>query len=294
MRLQAASNSNEKHAYRVHRWRIDTNDEPQQKPAASKPMKEGHNSPIAPGKSRRDSENSIFRSVPGNHSTLDLAINSRASCQSRIKQSLPADNLLHLIHYNTFCGLCNNKYILGTATISWEPETKPEQFDKAFPGFSVVLPFAPGLPSNLNPSESQMKIVHSTWIDLIPFTAMRENLIQWETSFDHKDFAQDLVGGVADPDLFSQPRYTRFEMPMKGNYLLSGDEDDDEVTANRNGWILWGEPYDVNSWEVTPGFLRKWAWAMQGCEELIVSSNRWRRIRGEEPLRFSMCVEDFR
>ena len=293
MRLQAASSSNDKHAYRVHRWRIHANDEPQQDPAASKTMKETYNNPIAPEKSQRDSKHSILESVPRNHSTLGLDINSRATCQSRIKQSLSADNLLHLIHYNTFRGLCSNKYILGTATVSWEPETQPEQFDKAFPGFSVVLPFAPGLPSNLNPSESQMKILHSTWINLIPFTAMRENLIRWETFFDHKTFAQDLVGDVAHPDLFSQPRYTRLEMPVKANYLLSGDEDDDEVTANRKGWILWGEPYDVNSWEVTPGFLRKWAWAMQGCEELILSSNRWRRIRGEDPLCFSMRVETF-
>lgn len=131
--------------------------------------------------------------------------------------------------------------------------------------------------------------MHSTWINLIAFTAMHENLIRWETSFNHREFAQDLIGTEADPDLFSQAQCSRFAMLLESKYLLSGDEDDDEVTATRNALILWGECHDVNSWEVTPGFLRKWAWVMWGCEELIDSSNRRRRIRGEEPLRFSIC-----
>lgn len=286
MRLQTTSRLNEKNgpkAYQVHRWRIDTNDQPQQISATAKADKEGPHS-VTGG-----SENHLLETLPRSQSTLGLKINPTAS-----GQSLPADNLLHLIHYNTFRGLYNNKIILGTATVSWEPETLPDLFDKAFPSFSVVLPFAPGLPSNLSPSESQMNIVHSTWIDLIPFAAMRENLIRWETCFDHVAFARDLVGNVADPELFPQPRYSRIATPVRDKYSLSGDEDDDEVTANRNGLILWGESHDVDSWEVTPGFLRKWAWVMQGCEELIVSSNRWRRIRGEEPLHFSIGVEDLK
>jgi hypothetical protein len=61
--------------------------------------------------------------------------------------------------------------------------------------------------------------------------------------------------------------------------------DDDEITATRNGLIIWGEPYRAESWEATPGFLRKWAWAVVGCEELIASTNRWRGVRGEGPVR---------
>ena len=51
------------------------------------------------------------------------------------------------------------------------------------------------------------------------------------------------------------------------------------------GLIIWGEPHDTSSWEVTPGFLAKWPWAMEGCDDLIESSNRWRLMRGEEPMR---------
>lgn len=68
-------------------------------------------------------------------------------------------------------------------------------------------------------------------------------------------------------------------------FTAKGDED--EVTAGRKGLIVWGEPYDMQSWEATPGFLEKWAWAVGGCDELVKSSNRWRLMRGEEPMRFS-------
>lgn len=60
--------------------------------------------------------------------------------------------------------------------------------------------------------------------------------------------------------------------------------DTDEVTAGRNGLIIWGEPHDMQSWEATPGFLTKWSWAVEGCEDLIAISNRWRNKRGEEAI----------
>lgn len=63
---------------------------------------------------------------------------------------------------------------------------------------------------------------------------------------------------------------------------------DDEVTSGRKGLIVWGEPHETQSWEATPGFLAKWAWAVEGCEELVETSNRWRMQRGEEPIRLSL------
>lgn len=117
---------------------------------------------------------------------------------------------------------------------------------------------------------------------------MRENLIRWQASFNHEAFIADLIGGACE-DLLgvlgSQPAYFGVEPEVRGLVVSGGD---DEVTANRNGLIVWGEPHTVDSWEATPGFLRKWAWAVVGCEELIESTNRWRAVRGEEPLCFSV------
>jgi hypothetical protein len=40
----------------------------------------------------------------------------------------------------------------------------------------------------------------------------------------------------------------------------------------------------TGGWEVTEGFLRKWGFLLEGCDELIESTNRWRALRGEERL----------
>ncbi|KAF7555942.1 hypothetical protein G7Z17_g1766 [Cylindrodendrum hubeiense] len=75
--------------------------------------------------------------------------------------------------------------------------------------------------------------------------------------------------------------------PRQPLTLVSGS-DADEVTAGRKGLIVWGEPHEMQSWEATPGFLTKWSWVVEGCEDLVEISNRWRMKRGEEPMRLSM------
>lgn len=205
-----------------------------------------------------------------------------------------ADQLLHLIQYNAFRGFYKNKILLGRTALSLRPGHKPERFDEAFPTFSVVVPRAPDVPvpGNLTPTQSQMSLIHSTWINSLPFPAMRDNLIKWERSFNHAEFAIDVMGYIMDSILFPQPEgssVTGLTVDNKG--VVEELEDDDEVTANRKGLIVWGEPDRMDSWEATPAFLRKYAWAMPGCEGLIESSNKWRRLRGEDPLRFTIPLE---
>lgn len=221
-------------------------------------------------------------------SAAKTQITPTASEQHHPNPSLSADYLLHLIQYNVFRGLYNNKITLGRSAVSWTRDSQPASLDELRHSFSVVLPIGPGIPDSLNPTRSQMSIVHSVWINLLPFQAMRENLIRWQSFFDHDKFIADLIGGACR-DLLdvlgSRTECSGVRPEVGGGFVISGD--DDEVTANRNGLIVWGEPHSVDSWEATPGFLRKWAWAMVGCEELIESSNRWRAVRGEEPLRVS-------
>lgn len=61
---------------------------------------------------------------------------------------------------------------------------------------------------------------------------------------------------------------------------------DEEVSRHdeRDGMIVWGEPWDVYSWELMEGFVKKWACMLVDCDDLIQSTNRWRVKRGEEPL----------
>ncbi|KAJ5168611.1 uncharacterized protein N7482_004205 [Penicillium canariense] len=120
---------------------------------------------------------------------------------------------------------------------------------------------------------------------------MRENLIRWETLFDLTEFAHDLVGNEADPGPFSQPPYSPPAKPVKDNDLISGEENDVEVTANRKDTILSGETYDVNSWEMTPGFLRKLAWAMERCGELMSQVTAGEGSEEKEPLHILVFPE---
>lgn len=59
-------------------------------------------------------------------------------------------------------------------------------------------------------------------------------------------------------------------------------------TANNNnaacGLLVWGDSWEIESWEMTKGFVAKWGWLAHGCEELFRATNRWRLERGDEEL----------
>ena len=61
-------------------------------------------------------------------------------------------------------------------------------------------------------------------------------------------------------------------------------EEEGEEEEERRGVIVWSDPWEMGGWELTEGFLRKWGWMLEGAEEVIELSNRWRERRGEERL----------
>ena len=61
----------------------------------------------------------------------------------------------------------------------------------------------------------------------------------------------------------------------------------------RNGLIIWGDPWDPAGWEMTPQFLKRWAWTVDGCTELLHSTSYWRQRRGEKALRFEKVYSGF-
>ncbi|KAJ6069805.1 hypothetical protein N7499_011692 [Penicillium canescens] len=195
--------------------------------------------------------------------------------------SLPADHLLHLIQWNVFRGLCDNKHILGRTVIAILPDSnQAKDFEDVFAEYSLVLPKAEetvNLPPSLQLTEPQMNIVHSTWIHTLPFSQNARESDALGVLFRSFGACQR-----------SHWQHTRSASSLSEHWLQPslnnssvGDDYDDEVTASRSGLILWGDPMIEESWEVTPGFLRKWAWTVEGCDELIYSTNQWRRIRGE-------------
>jgi hypothetical protein len=57
-----------------------------------------------------------------------------------------------------------------------------------------------------------------------------------------------------------------------------------DAAQKEGGLIVWGDPCEVASWEVTAEFYQKWGWTLGGCVELFRSTNSWRAQRGEKPL----------
>ncbi|OAA61510.1 hypothetical protein ISF_05589 [Cordyceps fumosorosea ARSEF 2679] len=208
------------------------------------------------------------------------------------------DHLLHLIHVNVLRGLLANKMALlacaqylTRGVTSAASELQPTPAELVFPCRAAVVAAvaaAVGLPASLEPTPLQRTVVHAACIDLFPFPGVRDAMIAREGrgGLDLAALVADLVGDLVDPAYFldgSLPRPETTPPAMTGGG--SEGEGEDDYTANRNGLILWGEAHRPESWEVTPGFLRRWGWLVKDCRGgLVESSNRWRAARGEEPL----------
>ena len=134
-----------------------------------------------------------------------------------------------------------------------------------------------GAAEALAPTLTQKTIAHASWIDFLPFVAMRDALIRHEFEFDHSDFIRDLVGDLINLRVFSGPPLVVTE--VSSSAVRGG------VCEDEGGLIVWGSPFLAESWEVTP-----WFWAFRGCDELLRATNRWRSMRGKRPLRFAQST----
>ncbi|KAJ2982977.1 hypothetical protein NQ176_g1026 [Zarea fungicola] len=112
------------------------------------------------------------------------------------------------------------------------------------------------LPTHLQPSHVQCSILHSGWLDLIPFPSMRDWIIMAITTgdLDEDTFCEDLL------------------------------EVDDQRRPEEPYLLVWGDSCNPKGWEATPSFLVKYGWLV--CPEIIISTNYWRETRGERPLVF--------
>ncbi|OJJ29881.1 hypothetical protein ASPWEDRAFT_63338 [Aspergillus wentii DTO 134E9] len=159
------------------------------------------------------------------------------------------DLLLHLVQFNFTKALMENTRVLGL--------TSAELHDDAISPFNTAGPWQYDrhalLPPGLQPTIVQRTVPHHPWLDLLPISQMRDNLIFAGESYDETQLCLDLKG--------------------QGS-----------VNAEYSGIIVWSDPWDPNGWEVTEGFARSWGWVIQGCWGLFRSTNAWRAQRGEKPL----------
>jgi len=54
--------------------------------------------------------------------------------------------------------------------------------------------------------------------------------------------------------------------------------------------IVWGGPWDPETWEVTHSFLRHYVWTIRGCQKLVMNTNYWRLQCREAALDFGKVL----
>lgn len=206
--------------------------------------------------------------------------------------SLPADHMLiRLITHNACRGLMQNTGVLRIGARYITTVDNSPLLPEFTIGCKTVVLRSPHrtMPIDLSPTQLQMNIPHPTWMDAIPFPKVRDNLIRRQHLFNHRQFLEDIVGDMLY--LHPLPAPSQKGLVTRPSSPLQRKQDDSNHASDGKGLILWGEPYVKESWEATACFLKKWAWAVEGCHELIDISNKWRTTRGGYSLRISSDSE---
>jgi hypothetical protein len=176
---------------------------------------------------------------------------------------LPADHLLSLIYYNVYRGILLNIAILGLDLDLMTTDEYPSPF---LPLSSSASSAISALPPQLMPTKLQKTMAHHPQWDIFPDPMLRDNALNYgEENIDDLELCLDMVG--------SQSR-------------LEGQGSDDA------GVYIWGEPWDIASWELSAWMLKKYWWLFKGSGALESSTNRWRRQRGERLIDFERLLEE--
>ena len=156
-----------------------------------------------------------------------------------------ADHYLKLIQFNIIDGFTRNAAALGYH-FDWLICAATSPFGCHGQSLNPILMTATAMPSSLVPTSMQLTTRHHPWLDLFPIPRMRDNLLIATSILSPQD-EQMLFDDVMDPG--------------GGKHEWTG-------------LFVWGEPWDPQSWEVSIPFLRKWAWVIRGCPEIMTSTNR--------------------
>jgi hypothetical protein len=157
---------------------------------------------------------------------------------------LPADHLLTLVRYNLYRACAANAKILGL-----DPRSLHDDITSPFCDLKT---FDHLLPKPLIPTETQILVRHHPYIDLFPLGSLRDKLILSEGTIDEDELCADLGGKNS--------------------------------TTEHTGLIVWGDSWDPMGWELSEYVAIKWGWLFEGCEELLIATDYWRRQRGEASL----------
>ncbi|TDZ29751.1 hypothetical protein C8035_v004219 [Colletotrichum spinosum] len=173
----------------------------------------------------------------------------------RSLQSSPrVEHLPTVMHVNVLNAFVRNSDALGMAHL-WLVCDAVSPVCQSGPMLGSHTQGFVSCPENLRPTRLQLEVAHHPWIDLLPVPRFRDNIIRGclvTRRFDEDDLWYDVV----------EPK-------------------DGQSPA----MVTWGNnPWDARGWEATGEFLRKWGFLLEGCEQILASTNFWRARRGERRL----------
>lgn len=177
-------------------------------------------------------------------------------CGSEYQVDFPLSldhQLFILVQHNALQGMLTNMAILMRLS------------GQDFQGWDNFYTEGLSIPSEKSPpslrfTHKQRTVPHETWIDVIPWACMRDNVIRHQDQFDTDELCADFLGGFEEGINDSEGR----------------------------GILLWGDPWCETAWELSETFVRKWWFLLRGCNDLITSTNKWRQARGEKRLAISL------
>lgn len=193
--------------------------------------------------------------IPSSTNSKMFSLNSISA--ARIMFPISSDHLIPLIQLNVLRASITNRLLVASI--------RPVAVEDTCSSVALhVLPVSAdthSVPPSLQPTFLQSTIPHEDWLESIPHPKWRDNILLSLGTFDAHQLWSDTIGG-----LFKGFPATGIEQP---------------------GLLVWGTPWDIMGWEVSEEFYLKWKFLFKGCEDdACLSTNRWRTLRGEEPLDF--------
>jgi hypothetical protein len=172
----------------------------------------------------------------------------RDAVEKYLSGSPEIDHLLSLSRINVLRAAYENVIALGMSAEWLCADEAVSVFSQSCAGVREI-----DVPQSLRPTSLQRRVPHHPWLDVFPFPQMRDNMILAGDALDDDELCHDLV--------------------------CFWDTRDSRATL-----LVWGAPWDPQNWEASEAFAIKWHWVLRGCPDLLVSTNKWRRKRGEKPL----------
>lgn len=158
-----------------------------------------------------------------------------------------------VIHANIINALAGNAAALGLSEL-WLLCVATSPFGQRVLDPRAKINSSSSVPDSLRPTELQLSLPHHPWIDVFPIPRLRDNI---------------LMASYSSESMEDELWYDMVEMRI-GRHSIDNPS-----------LIVWGRSWDIRCWEATPAFVRKWGVLIEGCPELLESTNYWRRRRGQ-------------